>query len=198
MTEKQGGKVYGTGVSDWPLTLIAFCCYFASGAWLWRSTSSAEALRIDNMLFFAGVLVVLAWLTARLITRRAEPWSRSANTAVILYAVVLGLAGINYGTMSHVGANQVLAANMKSLQEMRTRLTEYKAGHGVPTGFSAVMPAPVLLLPGDFHPRTSEVRVSSFTDIRDSGRWLYVASSSATVLIDCTHLNQRGLSWSSY
>jgi len=151
------------------------------------------------MLFFAGVLVVLAWLTARLITRRAEPWSRSANTAVILYAVALGLAGISYGNMSHVGASEVLAANIKSLQEMRARLTEYKAGHGVPAGFSAVMPAPVLLLPGDVHPRTAEVRVSSFTDIRDSGRWLYVASSSApAILIDCTHQNQRGLSWSTY
>lgn len=198
MTEQQDGNIAARGVSDWPLTLIAFCCYLATGALLWRSMDSSEAMRTDNILFFAGVMVVLAWLAARLITKRAKPWSGLSRTAVILYAVGLGLAGINYGMLSHVGASQILSADIKALAEMRSRLTEYRARHGVPTGFSNVMAAPVLQLPRDIHPRTSEVRVSSFTDIRDSGRWLYVASSSATVLIDCTHLNQRGLPWSSY
>lgn len=189
----------GAGVSDWPLTLIALCCYVATGVWLWQGADSAEILRTDNMLTFAGVMVALAWLVARLITRRAQPWSRLSRTAVILYAVGLGLAGMNYREFSRVGANEILSADIKALAEMRSRLAEYTASHGVPSGFSQVMAAPVLLLPRDVHPHTAEVRVSSFTDIRDSGRWLYVASSSApAILIDCTHVNNRGLPWSAY
>lgn len=199
MTEQHGGNSAAHGVSDWPLTLIAFCCYLATGALLWRSMDTMGVSQPGDMLFFAGIMVVLSWLTARLFTRRAEPWSGLKRVAVIFYAVMLGVSALNYGSFVHTSSNQVLAANIKALGEMRTQLSEYTARHGVPSGFSAVMPSPVLLLPREKHPRSAEVRVSSFTDIRDSGRWLYVASStSPAVLIDCTHLNHRGLSWSTY
>ena len=69
---------------------------------------------------------------------------------------------------------------------------------------------PVVDLPGTGHESSSEVLVITGVPdyaalerrLTDSGKWLYVADPSGSadglILIDCTHLDSRGVSWSKY
>lgn len=159
----------------------------ASGSWPWPLVVSVSAF------FF--------WLLARLWSKRAEPWPPSASAVIgfgllINFSTLISLPGYSdLPLKSSAGAQAAKLAGLRG--ELSVRLRETGVA---PADLSwQKKKTPELWLARSGHPKSWEIRISSFTDIQDSGRWLYVADSAGPeVLIDCTHSDVKGKAWSAY
>jgi hypothetical protein len=153
------------------------------------------------LLYTGGVSLALLYLVFRLYTKRDVPWSGSKSAMLWLCAVGLGMTMICWPAFEDIVIKSAAGGTKTRLVQMRSMLAGYLGSRGaVPADLSEVVPeVPAIILPLLPHPRSSEVRISTFVDIQDSGRWLYVHDSSAPViLIDCTHEQRSGHAWSSY
>ena len=163
---------------------------------------SADAVRVGGaglLLYTGGLGGLLIYLAVRLYTKRATPWPEWKSAILWLYAVCLGMTAIAWPSFREIVIKSAAGATANKLVQMRGQLADYVQEYqAAPADLSPAVPEiPEIVLPLLPHTRGREVRVSTFTDIQDSGRWLYVHDSSAPViLIDCTHERSYGHVWS--
>jgi len=151
------------------------------------------------MLLFSAPFVLLLVL---LYTRRDKEWPVMSLSFFLFWLFWNSCALIAWpGIFHNLVLKSASGQPVSNLRSVRENLSSYlQFSEIVPAAFSVVQPVmPALKLPLTPHKPSSEVRVSTFANIQDSGQWLYVADSSApVVLMDCTHLDYKGKAWSSY
>ncbi|HNW43758.1 MAG TPA: hypothetical protein PKI19_04585 [Elusimicrobiales bacterium] len=182
-------------------TIIAFLFYAASLTIVWLF--AADLAVVSGTVTFLYALLFGApffWLLVRLYTQRDEPWPYLSLPAVAFGLCLAFMTLIAWpGIFAGLPLKSAVGAQRSNLYGARERLSRYSMySSTAPAALSEVMPEmPLLKLPLTPHVAGNEVRVASFTDIQDSGKWLYVAGSTAPVLlIDCTHV-VLGRPWSS-
>jgi hypothetical protein len=188
---------------DLMLTLVAFLSYSSSLVIIYLAASEAAVVGgAGAWLPISAFAIPFGWLLARLYTERDKPWSDLSGGILVIYLFCNFCVLVSWtGVFHDLPLKSAIAAQRRNLQEARDSLSLYvRENTAVPADLSPVLPVmPALKLPVTPHKPGSEVRVSTFADIQDSGQWLYVADSSAPViLIDCTHLDHKGKPWSSY
>ena len=86
----------------------------------------------------------------------------------------------------------------------RQAISDYKSQKGkFPTSLSDMgIPLPLLHLFDTPHVPNREIRNTTLHEVRDSGQWLYdnqpEDSGFGTLIMDCSHSDDRGRPWSSY
>ncbi|HBA61321.1 MAG TPA: hypothetical protein DCZ92_11000 [Elusimicrobia bacterium] len=179
-------------------TLAALFCYGVTLYWIYSLALEMERCGSPAWLQYAVVAVPFLYLVSRLYTERKRPWPDGSGIILSAYVAAILLTAISYPYFSGLIRKSTAGATAAKLQEMRASLEEnVKANNMVyPADISAVIPAPPeLKLPLSGHPPSKEIRVAAFTDIQDSGRWLY---DGTAIRIDCTHPDPKGVSWSTY
>lgn len=181
-------------------SLAALLCYGVTFYGL--AYFSADAVRVGGagLLLYTGALGgALIYLAVRLYTKRDTPWPGWKISILWLYAICLGMSMIAWPSFRDIVIKSAAGATHNKLIRMRAGLAGYMLEHqAAPENLSQAVPEiPDLVLPLLPHTRGRDVRVSTFTDIQDSGHWLYVRNSSAPVIIiDCTHERRYGHVWS--
>ncbi|OGS12959.1 MAG: hypothetical protein A2234_06890 [Elusimicrobia bacterium RIFOXYA2_FULL_58_8] len=146
--------------------------------------------------------VPFIYLLTRLYTKRDKPWGTLSGLFFVIYLFCTFSVLIAWpGLFHNLPLKSAVGAQAMNLKQVRDSLSRYIEANGTvpPDLSSALSVIPVIKIPLTPHKASSEVRVSTFADIRDTGQWLYIADSSAPViLIDCTHTDHEGNHWSSY
>lgn len=179
-------------------TLTALFCYGVTLYWIYAFALEMERSGSPAWLLPAVIAAPFLYLASRLYTERKRPWPDGSGIILSAYVVVILLTAVSYPYFSDMLRKTTAAGTEARLKEMRARLEENVRANNLvyPADISAVISSPpALKLPLSGHPPSAEVRVATFTDIQDSGRWLY---DGTAIRIDCTHADLRGVSWSSY
>jgi hypothetical protein len=193
----------GYDLGKYMLTLIALLSYLSSLTIIYLAASELAVLGgMGSWLKSSIFAVPFIYLLTRLHTKRDKPWSVFSGVFLSLYlfcniSVLVAWPGLFRG----LPLKSATGAQAGNLMNARNSLAEYlQAGNAIPPDLSTVLPVmPALKIPLSPHKAGDEVHVSTFADIKDSGRWLYVVdASSPVILIDCAHTDFKGKPWSSY
>lgn len=180
-------------------TLAALFCYSVTLYWLY--CLSLEFARCGSPAWIQTALMAapLLYLLSRLYTKRNLPWPAGSGAILTLYVSGILVLAMVYPYFRGLIRKSTAGATISKLMTMRDTLQKNISANA-PPDINTVIPAPPeLKLPLSGHPSSSEIRTAAFTDIQDSGRWLYVTGGSTpTILIDCTHKDTKGIAWSSY
>lgn len=176
-------------------TMAALFCYSVTLYWLYALGLEFARCGSPAWLQTALMSAPFLYLLARLYTKRSLPWPTGSGAVLTLYVSGILLTATVYPYFSALVRKSTAGATIAKLGVMREALKKNITAN-LPAHIKAVIPSPPeLKLPLTGHPPGSEIRVSTFTDIRDSGRWLY---DGRNIYIDCTHKDPKGIAWSSY
>ena len=118
--------------------------------------------------------------------------------------IVIGAGLAIFSSMGHLIHSATDGQSIGNLKGLRNRIGIYKKAHGTPPlAIDSLAPGHMsLILASSGHPRSGGVRYASTLDIKDSGQWLYVndpkSKNFGTLIIDCTHQDEKGTPWSAY
>ncbi len=176
-------------------TLAALFCYSAALYWLYGLGLEFARCATPAWTQLGLMAAPLLYLLSRLYTKRDRPWPAGSGAVLTLCVSGILLIAITYPYFSGLLRKSTAAATISRLTTMRESLGKNIAP-GVPVDIKTMIPKPQeLKLPLSGHPPSAEIRVATFTDIQDSGRWLY---DGRNICIDCTHMDPKGIPWSSY
>jgi len=178
-------------------TLTALFCYLVTIYWilaLGRESALCGSPAWPQTLLFAAPFI---YLLIRLFMKWNRPWPAGSGAMLGLYLLAVVIIAIASPYFSGLQGKSIAGATRGKLKEMRAQLAgKTQSSLEVPPDIKSVIPAPPeLRLPYSGHPHSSEIRVATFTDIQDSGRWLY---DGRNIYIDCTHKDLKEAPWSSY
>lgn len=164
-----------------------------------------------NSLVIAVLLLALAWSAAShtwKVLAGTKPATAAALSGEILStAVVFLVCGLLLAMVGPyfrpVFRRSAEGAMNNRLHDLRGRVESYRAAHEgqFPPSLEALGEPPPLWPRASKIPHPGEAATILLPDAAatDSGKWAYALSaSSATVFIDCTHTDYRGVSWTSY
>jgi len=176
-------------------TLAALFCYLVTLYWLYLLGS--EFARCGSQAWPQAALMAapFLYLLTRLYTKRNRPWPAGSGAVLTLYVSGILITAMVYPYFNGLVRKSTGGATISKLRGMREALKK-NTTENLPADIKAAIPSPPeLKLPLTGHPPGREIRVSTFTDIQDSGRWLY---DGRNLYIDCTHRDTKGIAWSSH
>ncbi len=176
-------------------TSAALFCYSVALYWLYGLGQEFALCGSPSWIELGLVAAPLIYLLTRLYTKRHLPWPAGSGAVLTLCVSGILLIAMTYPYFSGLLRKSTAGATIAGLTTMRETLRK-NTDPGIPVDLKTAIPAPrELELPLSGHPTNAEIRVATFTDIQDSGRWLY---DGKNIYIDCTHLDPKGIPWSSY
>jgi len=176
-------------------TFAALSCYSVTLYWLY--CLGFEFARCGSPAWIQTALIAapFLYLLSRLYTKRNLPWPSGSGAVLTLYVSGILIIAMVYPYFSGLLRRSTAAATVSKLTAMRDTLKK-NIGASMTADIKTIIPSPPeMKLPLSGHPPNSEIRVATFTDIQDSGRWLY---DGQNIYIDCTHKDPKEIAWSSY
>lgn len=171
-----------------------FCC---SVSLYWLYGLGKELARCGSPAWIQlGLMAVpLLYLLSRLYTKRDLPWPAGSGAVLTLCVSGILLIAMTYPYFSGLFRKSTAAATISRLMTMRETIRK-NTDPNMPVDIKTAIPGPrELKLPLSGHAPNAEIRIATFTDIQDSGRWLY---DGKNIYIDCTHKDPKEIPWSSY